>query len=59
VGTNKDRLIAHYIDYIVEQSAREPRASESLYSSDGAKDSCRPLTNVSCQEIEDLQSNHE
>jgi len=27
VCTNKDRLIAYYIDYIVEQSARELRAS--------------------------------
>ncbi|WAR13564.1 hypothetical protein MAR_027744, partial [Mya arenaria] len=59
VGKNKERLIAYYTDYIVQNSAPVLKGGESLFISGGAEDKCFLLTDGSCEEIKDLRSNHE
>jgi len=55
---NSARLIAYYIDYIVEQSALYLKRSVSLFISRGTEVIFLLLTDASCEEI-GLQINHE
>ena len=48
-----------HITLITLLNTRELRASEALFISGRAKDSCQLLTDVSCQEIKDVQINLE
>ena len=58
VCMNIARLIAYYIDYIVEQSALYLKRSVSLFISRGTEVIFLLLTDASCEEI-GLQINHE